>query len=189
MLVTICLVTNIELTLNLLTVKVFFYARTLNLKDGRDLWVFDIDETTLSNLPYYATHGFGVNPYNETLFNAWVDEGAAPALPETQKLYNKLVNLGVKIAFLTGRPLKQKDITAKNLKEAGYHTYEKLILKDTELYHGKTAVQYKSSERKKLEEEDGELLETVETNGVIFLEPTLVKGLSSSLILFTTLLD
>ncbi|AET01534.1 putative Acid phosphatase [Medicago truncatula] len=131
----------------------FFYARTLNLKDGRDLWVFDIDETTLSNLPYYATHGFGVNPYNETLFNAWVDEGAAPALPETQKLYNKLVNLGVKIAFLTGRPLKQKDITAKNLKEAGYHTYEKLILKDTELYHGKTAVQYKSSERKKLEEE------------------------------------
>jgi len=70
-----------------------------------------------------------VNPYNETLFNAWVDEGAAPALPETQKLYNKLVNLGVKIVFLTGRPLKQKDITAKNLKEAGYHTYEKLILK------------------------------------------------------------
>jgi len=38
----------------------FFYARTLNLKkDGRDIWVFDIDETTLSNLPYYATHGFG----------------------------------------------------------------------------------------------------------------------------------
>jgi len=34
---------------------------------------------------------------------------------------------------------------------------------------------------------DGELLETVETNGVIFLEPTLVIGLSSSLIPSTTL--
>jgi hypothetical protein len=36
---------------------------------------------------------------------------------------------------------------------------------------------------------DGESLETVETNGVTFLEPTLVIGLSSSLILSTTLLD
>ncbi|KAE8802877.1 Stem 28 kDa glycoprotein [Hordeum vulgare] len=24
-----------------------------------EVWVFDIDETTLSNLPYYAKHGFG----------------------------------------------------------------------------------------------------------------------------------
>lgn len=27
--------------------------------DGRDSWVFDIDETLLSNLPYYEAHGFG----------------------------------------------------------------------------------------------------------------------------------
>jgi len=27
--------------------------------DGKDVWVFDIDETLLSNLPYYAAHGFG----------------------------------------------------------------------------------------------------------------------------------
>jgi hypothetical protein len=27
--------------------------------DGRDVWVFDIDETLLSNLPYYEVHGFG----------------------------------------------------------------------------------------------------------------------------------
>ncbi|KAF5931995.1 hypothetical protein HYC85_028166 [Camellia sinensis] len=36
------------------------YAQSLNLAgDGKDVWVFDIDETTLSNLPYYAHHGFG----------------------------------------------------------------------------------------------------------------------------------
>ena len=33
----------------------FQYAKSLNLiGDGKDIWVFDIDETTLSNVPYYA---------------------------------------------------------------------------------------------------------------------------------------
>lgn len=27
--------------------------------DGKDVWILDIDETSLSNLPYYATIGFG----------------------------------------------------------------------------------------------------------------------------------
>lgn len=27
--------------------------------DGKDIWVFDIDETLLSNLPYYLEHGCG----------------------------------------------------------------------------------------------------------------------------------
>jgi predicted secreted acid phosphatase len=78
---------------------------------------------------YFLDNFDRVNPYNDTLFNEWVDLGAAPALPESQKLYKKLLSLGIKIVFLTGRPLKQKDITAKNLKKAGYHTWEKLILK------------------------------------------------------------
>lgn len=28
-------------------------------EDGKDAWVFDVDETLLSNLPYYADHGYG----------------------------------------------------------------------------------------------------------------------------------
>ncbi|MQM00580.1 hypothetical protein Taro_033315 [Colocasia esculenta] len=28
-------------------------------EDGRDAWVFDVDETLLSNLPYYADHHYG----------------------------------------------------------------------------------------------------------------------------------
>lgn len=36
------------------------YARSLKITgDGKDVWIFDIDETTLSNLPYYAENGFG----------------------------------------------------------------------------------------------------------------------------------
>ncbi|KAI5336947.1 hypothetical protein L3X38_016216 [Prunus dulcis] len=42
------------------TKEAWLYAKSLNLtNDGKNVWVFDIDETTLSNLPYYADHGFG----------------------------------------------------------------------------------------------------------------------------------
>lgn len=42
--------------------EAYKYAKNLNLTgDGKDVWVFDIDETTLSNIPYYArdTVAFG----------------------------------------------------------------------------------------------------------------------------------
>ena len=40
--------------------EAILYARTVELKgDGKDIWVFDVDETLLSNLPYYARHGYG----------------------------------------------------------------------------------------------------------------------------------
>jgi len=38
--------------------EAYLYVKTLNIT-SKDAWVFDIDETTLSNLPYYADHGFG----------------------------------------------------------------------------------------------------------------------------------
>lgn len=36
------------------------YAMGVELnEDGKDVWVFDVDETLLSNLPYYIDHGYG----------------------------------------------------------------------------------------------------------------------------------
>lgn len=36
------------------------YARSVDLVgDGMEAWVFDVDDTLLSNLPYYVDHGFG----------------------------------------------------------------------------------------------------------------------------------
>lgn len=36
------------------------YAKTVELTgDGKDVWIFDVDETLLSNFPYYADHGYG----------------------------------------------------------------------------------------------------------------------------------
>uniref|UniRef100_A0A5B7B5H1 Putative acid phosphatase 1-like n=1 Tax=Davidia involucrata TaxID=16924 RepID=A0A5B7B5H1_DAVIN len=133
------------------THEALLYAESLKLVgDCKDIWVFDIDETTLSNLPYYAQHGFGAEPYNATLFNEWVNKGEAPPLPESLKLYKKLLSLGLKVVFITGRPEHQRNVTATNLKNVGYLTWEKLILKGSS-ETGSTAVEYKSSQRKMLE--------------------------------------
>ncbi|MDG2774599.1 hypothetical protein HKB01_04030, partial [Vibrio parahaemolyticus] len=37
--------------------EAYFYAKTINIT-AKTTWVFDVDETTLSNLPYFADHGF-----------------------------------------------------------------------------------------------------------------------------------
>ncbi|XP_062086803.1 acid phosphatase 1-like [Humulus lupulus] len=137
-----------------ITDEAFLHAKSLNLsKTGaNDVWVFDIDETTLSNLPYYAQHGFGLERFNATSFNAWVDTGKALALPESLKLYKKLLRMKVKIVFLTGRTEDQRTVTETNLRSVGYHSWAKLLLKGKN-FIGKPAVVYKSTERKKLEEE------------------------------------
>ncbi|CAL4910000.1 unnamed protein product [Urochloa decumbens] len=131
------------------------YAEGLKLGGkGKEVWVFDIDETSLSNLPYYATHGFGyvtlLSPYNATSFNAYVLEGSAPVLPETQRLFRKLISLGVKPVFLTGRTEDQRAITVANLRRQGYSGWMKLVLKPVGFKA--SAIVYKSGERKKLQD-------------------------------------
>ncbi|KAK8479040.1 hypothetical protein V6N13_078028 [Hibiscus sabdariffa] len=135
---------------SMVTDQAILHAQSLTLgRDGKDVWVFDIDETSLSNLPYYACHGFGAEPYDPKLKKEWELEGKAPALPETLKLYEKLLSLGIRVVFLTGKSEEMRNVTSKNLRQVGYHTWEKLILKATS-YSGETAVAYKSSERGKL---------------------------------------
>ncbi|KAA8540333.1 hypothetical protein F0562_024748 [Nyssa sinensis] len=128
------------------------YAENFTLAgDGLDIWVFDIDETTLSNMPYYARPevAFGAKPYNNTAFNAWVAEGKAPVIPGSLMLYNKLLSLGFKIVFLSGTRETYREVRISNLKKVGYHAWEKLILKPDN--DSSTAVVYKSSRRAELE--------------------------------------
>ncbi|PWA50752.1 acid phosphatase 1 [Artemisia annua] len=49
-----------EIDLEMVSNEAAEFARSVALKgDGMDAWVFDVDETLLSNLPYYAQHGYG----------------------------------------------------------------------------------------------------------------------------------
>lgn len=134
------------------------YAKTLNLTTGKEAWVFDIDQTSLSLLPYYARSdvqfgyiltnsvhftyvdvqvliiSFELNcnraiKYNDTRFEEWLAGGTAPAVPAVLDLYTKLMELGIKIVFISGTSESQRNVRIANLKAAGYQTWEKLLLK------------------------------------------------------------
>ncbi|KAK8454753.1 hypothetical protein SEVIR_4G027400v4 [Setaria viridis] len=132
------------------------YARAAPLRgDGRDAWVFDIDETLLSNLPYYAEHGLEL--FDHQKFDRWVERGEALAIPSSLKLYNEVRELGFKTFLLTGRSEGHLDITAENLKKQGFHDWDKLILREA-CDCKKTATVYKSEKRKAMEEEGYRIL-------------------------------
>lgn len=130
----------------------FTFANSVNVAgkgNGRDAWVFDVDETLLSNLPYYRANGYGSKPYNDTSFKEWVNKGLAPPLPMGLRLYKKLKDVGFKIFLLTGRSESQRNITHQNLVKAGYSGWEKLILRGA-ADEGKKATIYKSEKRGEL---------------------------------------
>ncbi|CAA7027499.1 unnamed protein product [Microthlaspi erraticum] len=123
------------------------YAKTIQLAgDGKDAWVFDVDETLLSNLEYYAANGYGSVPYNSKKFNDWVLQGTAPGFDASLKLFKGLKKLGFTIILLTGRDEVQRSITTQNLLDAGYSGWEYLLLRDHK-DQGKAAAQYKSERR------------------------------------------
>ncbi|PUZ60294.1 hypothetical protein GQ55_4G111900 [Panicum hallii var. hallii] len=124
---------------------------------ARPAWVFDVDETLLSNAPYYAVNGWGSQEFNETSFDEWVDAAKAPALPSSLKLYNELQGLGFYVILLTGRTEFQRNSTEANLLFAGYQSWEKLILRQPSDI-GKTAVKYKSERRAATEAEGFKIL-------------------------------
>ncbi|KAL3335286.1 hypothetical protein AABB24_031479 [Solanum stoloniferum] len=127
------------------------YAKALKLGgDGKDVWVFDIDETTLSNIPYYARSdvAFGAIAYNSTKFNAWVAEGKAPAIPSILGVYKTVLSLGIKPVFITGTRDNFRQARIVNLKKVGYSNWAALILKGEN--DSGSAVQFKSSKRTEL---------------------------------------
>ncbi|KAI3720868.1 hypothetical protein L2E82_31866 [Cichorium intybus] len=129
------------------------YAKSLELgDDGMDAWVFDVDETLLSNLPYYSDHGFGLEVFDCAQFDRWVVEGVAPVIKPSLKLYEEVSSLGFKIMLLTGRSEDKRNATATNLINAGIDEWDKLILR-SESDQGKSAVAFKSEKRKEITDE------------------------------------
>ncbi|KAF3548244.1 hypothetical protein DY000_02008462 [Brassica cretica] len=128
-------------------------------------WIFDIDETLLTNIGYYRAHGYGVpissvdfyfslvylglNRLTPKAFNEWVVQGTAPAFAASLRMYNALKKLGFTIIMLTGRDEDQRSFTEANLRDVGYSGWERLILRGLD-DQGKSATNYKSEQRSKL---------------------------------------
>ncbi|XP_060211448.1 acid phosphatase 1-like [Lycium barbarum] len=129
------------------------YAKSVNLgEDGKDVWVFDVDETLLSNLPYYSEHGYGLEVFDSVEFDKWVEKGKAPALGSSLKLYQEVLSLRFKVFLLTGRSERLRSVTMENLVTAGFHDWHKLILRGPD-DHGKKAATFKSERRSEMVEE------------------------------------
>lgn len=134
------------------------FAKSVKLKeDGLDAWVFDIDETLLSNLPYYAAHGYGFEVFDHAKFDEWVEQGVAPAIEPSLKLYEDVLNLGYKVILLTGRRESHRAVTVDNLINAGFRDWHQLILRSSD-DKGKLAVIYKSEKRSEMEKEGFRIL-------------------------------
>ncbi|XXG89864.1 hypothetical protein AAC387_Pa12g1763 [Persea americana] len=117
--------------------------------DGKDAWVFDIDDTLLSTTPYYKKHHFGGEMLNRTSLEGWMQKRKAPALEHTLNLYNEIKGRGVRIFLISSRGEHLRDATIDNLISAGYHGWTGLILRN--LDGGEMGVQkYKTEQRKLL---------------------------------------
>ncbi|XP_061338155.1 acid phosphatase 1-like [Gastrolobium bilobum] len=134
------------------------YAKSVELRgDGKDVWIFDIDETLLSNLPYYAAHGYGLEVFDHGKFDKWVEKGIAPPIEPSLKLYEDVLNLGFKVILLTGRSERHRSVTVDNLINAGFRDWHQLILRASE-DHAKLATIYKSEKRSEMEKDGYRIL-------------------------------
>jgi predicted secreted acid phosphatase len=88
--------------------------------------VFDIDETTLSNVRHIQANDYGYLP---KVWDAWVAQGQATAIYPVQAVYNTAVNAGVDVFFITGRTPEGAAATERNLRQVGYETWARIIYK------------------------------------------------------------
>lgn len=116
--------------------------------DTNDVFVFDVDETSLSNFEVFRASGY---KWNAELYDNQLKNESSPAIKPVLELYNFLVEKGYKIFFITGRDNDEFNYnhTYGNLQKSGYTKIDSLILRP-EKYENSTAQQYKSSVRAEL---------------------------------------
>jgi predicted secreted acid phosphatase len=108
--------------------------------------VFDVDETSLSNYENIKKIYFG---YDHEIWDNWINEAKAPAIPEVKQFYDFITLKKIKVIFLSSRNISQYNSTYRNLNNTGYITFDTLILKDSS-YAGFTSLAFKSKQRELL---------------------------------------
>ncbi|CAL5208077.1 unnamed protein product [Lathyrus oleraceus] len=125
-------------------------STSCNLKnDGRDAWIFDIDDTLLSTLPYYKNNQYGGNKLNVTSLEEWMGKGKAPSFDYSLKLFNELKSRGIQIILITARREHLRSATIDNLVNVGYYGWTRIFFRGVADEY--VSVQkYKSDVRKEL---------------------------------------
>ncbi|XP_031486872.1 acid phosphatase 1 [Nymphaea colorata] len=144
-----------EHDLNMVVYQITSYMLTIDqVGDGFDSWIFDVDDTCISNLEYYRrSRRFGVDPFDPLDFKSWAVGGCSPAIPAVLELFQHLTDSGFKVFLITGRDIDSLGkATEQNLVSQGFIGYERLILRGPE-YRGQSAIVFKSAARRALVEE------------------------------------
>ncbi|CAN8311184.1 unnamed protein product [Cochlearia groenlandica] len=101
--------------------------------DGMDAWIFDIDDTLLSTIPYHKNNGFfGGEKLNTTQFENWIRKRKAPSVPHMVKLYHEIREKGIKIFLISSRKEYLRSATVDNLIKAGFYGWSNLLLRGLE---------------------------------------------------------
>jgi predicted secreted acid phosphatase len=104
--------------------------RIANAKLGERLAiVFDIDETTITNLPHITSLDYGYVP---KLWYDWVAQAQGPAIVPVQIVYDTAVRANIRVFFITGRTEASRAATERNLRSVGYDTFQKLYCKPSD---------------------------------------------------------
>ena len=108
--------------------------------------IFDIDDTALSNYEYTKELGFG---YNYSTYQQWINDCKFKPIPQVKDFYNWLLSKKTKIVFLTGRYHESLSATRKNLINAGFTSFDTLIVRNVE-EKKLPAAEYKAAKREEL---------------------------------------
>ncbi|KAI4345877.1 hypothetical protein L6164_012965 [Bauhinia variegata] len=130
-----------------------YLSTSCNLKkDGKDAWIFDIDDTLISTIPFLKNYLYGGRRLNLTALEEWMNKAKAPALDHSLRLFNDLKSRGIRIILLSSRREHLRSATIDNLVNVGYHGWTCLVLRnpDDELV---SVEKYKSDVRKQLEKD------------------------------------
>lgn len=119
--------------------------------------VFDIDDTVLSTYCEEKSISYG---HSDKISQAFEKYGHLPAIPQTKRLYDTLVDRGFTIFFLTGRRQKEEAATIKNLHNQGFSTFEAVITRSPE-ENKLSASEFKSRHRAQLEQQGYHIVASV----------------------------
>lgn len=111
--------------------------------------VLDIDETSLSNYDAIAKRDFSGN--RQAIHQTW-EAANAPAIEATYSLYQTALQKHIAVFFVTGRGTAFLKPTDKNLKLAGYNTWNGLYFKPDH-YAEPSIVTFKTKIRKAISEQ------------------------------------
>lgn len=118
--------------------------------------VMDIDETVLTSYPFLEKIDFAFNAFLPQ-WSDWVIKAKAPAIKSALRFYDKAVDMGFPVFFVTGRAEEYRGLSEKNLQSEGFKDYAGLIHRHPGLVN-KPAAEAKSKARQNIERQGYEIL-------------------------------